>query len=100
MRLPPCIYKDKTPRIRPHAKSNFCTRVLPLPANSAGPLKMFSFKAMPKEAFHFVEVFVDVDSRMPADSCKLLKRWSGGRGSNPRRPAWEAGILPLNYPRF
>ncbi len=20
---------------------------------------------------------------------KLLKRWSGGRGSNPRRPAWE-----------
>ena len=31
---------------------------------------------------------------------KLLKRWSGGRGSNPRRPAWEAGILPLNYPRF
>ena len=25
--------------------------------------------------------------------------WSGGRGSNPRRPAWEAGILPLNYPR-
>ena len=25
---------------------------------------------------------------------KLLKRWSGRRGSNPRRPAWEAGILP------
>ena len=24
---------------------------------------------------------------------------SGGRDSNPRRPAWEAGILPLNYPR-
>ena len=22
-------------------------------------------------------------------SCKLLKRWSGRRGSNPRRPAWE-----------
>ena len=31
---------------------------------------------------------------------KLLKGWSGGRGSNPRRPAWEAGILPLNYPRM
>ena len=30
----------------------------------------------------------------------LIERWSGGRGSNPRRPAWEAGILPLNYPRF
>ena len=30
---------------------------------------------------------------------KLLKRWSGRRGSNPRRPAWEAGILPLNYSR-
>ena len=26
-------------------------------------------------------------------------RWSGRRGSNPRRPAWEAGILPLNYSR-
>src|SRR5712672_3081362 len=23
--------------------------------------------------------------------CKLLKRWSGRRGSNPRRPAWENG---------
>jgi hypothetical protein len=22
---------------------------------------------------------------------KLLKRWSGRRGSNPRRPAWECG---------
>ena len=31
--------------------------------------------------------------------CKSLKRWSGRRGSNPRRPAWEAGILPLNYSR-
>src|SRR5438067_4090871 len=31
---------------------------------------------------------------------KLLKRWSGRRGSNPRRPAWEAGILPLNYSRL
>src|SRR5450432_4043518 len=31
---------------------------------------------------------------------KYLKRWSGRRGSNPRRPAWEAGILPLNYSRL
>src|SRR5579875_975147 len=30
---------------------------------------------------------------------KLLKTWSGRRDSNPRRPAWEAGILPLNYSR-
>src|SRR5690349_9264071 len=29
-----------------------------------------------------------------------LKFWSGRRDSNPRRPAWEAGILPLNYSRF
>jgi hypothetical protein len=42
---------------------------------------------------------VNVDFRMHANSYKLLKKWSGGRGSNPRRPAWEAGILPLNYPR-
>ena len=25
--------------------------------------------------------------------------WSGRPGSNRRRPAWEAGILPLNYSR-
>jgi hypothetical protein len=30
---------------------------------------------------------------------KSLKKWSGRRDSNPRRPAWEAGILPLNYSR-
>src|ERR1019366_1374746 len=30
---------------------------------------------------------------------KSLKTWSGRRDSNPRRPAWEAGILPLNYSR-
>src|SRR6202165_5827963 len=33
-------------------------------------------------------------------SCNLLISWSGRRGSNPRRPAWEAGILPLNYSRL
>src|SRR6202051_2404175 len=33
------------------------------------------------------------------ETCKLLILWSGRRGSNPRRPAWEAGILPLNYSR-
>src|SRR2546428_555688 len=31
---------------------------------------------------------------------KLLKRKSGRPGSNRRRPAWEAGILPLNYSRL
>ncbi len=29
----------------------------------------------------------------------LGESWSGRRESNPRRPAWEAGILPLNYSR-
>ncbi len=29
----------------------------------------------------------------------MLKVWSGRRGSNPRHPAWEAGVLPLNYSR-
>src|ERR1051326_5696955 len=36
------------------------------------------------------------------NSCRLhewIRNWSGRRGSNPRRPAWEAGILPLNYSR-
>ena len=41
-----------------------------------------------------------IEVRPLASFPKLLKRWSGGRGSNPRRPAWEAGILPLNYPRI
>src|SRR5919201_5176887 len=27
------------------------------------------------------------------------RRWSGRPDSNRRRPAWEAGILPLNYGR-
>jgi hypothetical protein len=26
--------------------------------------------------------------------------WSGYRDSNPRHPAWEADVLPLNYTRF
>ena len=30
---------------------------------------------------------------------RCLKTWSGRWDSNPRRPAWEAGILPLNYSR-
>src|SRR5450432_2719574 len=34
------------------------------------------------------------------DTCKLLILWSGRPGSNRRRPAWEAGILPLNYSRL
>src|SRR5262249_46380226 len=29
----------------------------------------------------------------------LPKNWSGRPDSNRRRPAWEAGILPLNYRR-
>jgi hypothetical protein len=32
--------------------------------------------------------------------CNSLNQKSGRRGSNPRRPAWEAGILPLNYSRW
>src|ERR1035441_3964115 len=32
--------------------------------------------------------------------CKLLKRWSGKPDPTRRRPAWEAGILPLNYSRL
>ena len=30
---------------------------------------------------------------------KLLKQWSGRRGSNPRPTAWEAVTLPLSYSR-
>jgi integrase len=37
--------------------------------------------------------------RHPVASDGNRENWSGRRGSNPRRPAWEAGILPLNYSR-
>ena len=39
-------------------------------------------------------------------NCRFITRgmsfstgWSGRWGSNPRHPAWEAGVLPLNYAR-
>ncbi len=31
---------------------------------------------------------------------EYIKKWSGRGDLNPRRPAWEAGILPLNYARI
>jgi hypothetical protein len=33
-------------------------------------------------------------------SAKLFVFWSGRPGSNRRHPAWEAGVLPLNYSRI
>ena len=44
-------------------------------------------------------------SQNHVDSDKVLKKSrsksvSGRRDSNPRRPAWEADILPLNYSRM
>src|SRR5207245_4891689 len=35
----------------------------------------------------------------PCAACRAPKNWSGRPDSNRRRPAWEAGILPLNYGR-
>ena len=29
-----------------------------------------------------------------------VRKWSGRPGSNRRHPAWEAGVLPLNYSRL
>ena len=34
-----------------------------------------------------------------SQSAPYLVKWSGRRDSNPRHPAWEAGVLPLNYSR-
>src|SRR5437867_5757503 len=36
---------------------------------------------------------------LQARACNPLDKWSGRPDSNRRRPAWEAGILPLNYGR-
>jgi hypothetical protein len=41
----------------------------------------------------------DRDQRDAAESQRLKLFESGRPGSNRRRPAWEAGILPLNYAR-
>ena len=41
-----------------------------------------------------------IGANLLCGACKLLKRWSGRPDSNRRRPAWEAGILPLNYSRL
>ncbi len=30
----------------------------------------------------------------------VRKKWSGRRDSNPRPPAWQADVLPLNYARI
>ena len=30
---------------------------------------------------------------------RFARDWSGRRGSNPQRPAWKAGALPLSYAR-
>ena len=40
-----------------------------------------------------------LEQALKSGDAKSMKRWSGRRDSNPRRPAWEAGILPLNYSR-
>jgi hypothetical protein len=35
-----------------------------------------------------------------SNSCKLLKRWSGRRESDPQPTAWKAVTLPLSYSRL
>ena len=40
-----------------------------------------------------------LERALKTGDAKLFKRWSGRRGSNSRRSAWEADILPLNYSR-
>src|SRR5262249_36771631 len=44
--------------------------------------------------------FDEKPQKSPSDVFDFTKEfWSGRPGSNRRRPAWEAGILPLNYAR-
>jgi hypothetical protein len=47
----------------------------------------------------FVDVLVDDSANHAGEASKLLNYWSGRPGSNRRHPAWEAGVLPLNYSR-
>src|SRR5579872_7289355 len=37
--------------------------------------------------------------RIETKAC-FFEKWSGRPGSNRRHPAWEAGVLPLNYSRI
>src|SRR2546430_17088070 len=52
--------------------------------------KLEQFRNTPR----FGDVFVDVPEEPKP---KLLNCWTGRPGSNRRHPAWEAGVLPLNY---
>ena len=52
-------------------------------------------------AGHFRLKGLPEGKRRPRDSIENrgVSSWSGRPESNRRRPAWEAGILPLNYAR-
>src|SRR5579863_2850490 len=41
----------------------------------------------------------EIASVIEARAKREDERWSGRPGSNRRHPAWEAGVLPLNYSR-
>ena len=45
------------------------------------------------------DIFTDLNASGLAKFANPVRFGSGRRDSNPRRPAWEAGILPLNYSR-
>ncbi len=70
-----------------------------------------SEKKSGRQPTHQIETMIFPESlTQPRHKCKkkipflqgddLNKKWSGRWDSNPRRPAWEADILPLNYARI
>ena len=74
-------------------------RSAPPPASQAPSVRAgvpplrFLGKAVPRVVVEFAAPWSFVAEFAPK------KEWSGRRGSNPRRSAWEADILPLNYSR-
>jgi hypothetical protein len=55
--------------------------------------------ASERRATSRLSVFQEMCLRIEQFRIRNLEDWSGRPGSNRRHPAWEAGVLPLNYSR-
>jgi hypothetical protein len=66
------------------------------PEMKAG-VRWTSFEAQENRRLAWSSLFACHQAACEALREGRLIEWSGRRGSNPRQPAWKAGILPLRY---